>query len=371
MAKTLQHRRGTTAELSSITGAAGEIFYDTTKDTLVVMDGSLAGGYPLEKEGAGTGATGPAGATGAAGVNGASGFVGSNGATGATGTAGASGVAGATGIFGGTLNDLTDVYIGASGAADGQFLTYDLTLSGWRNQTVALGATGATGAAGASGVAGSNGTNGTNGATGPQGASGPQGLQGASGSAGTNGSTGAMGASGSQGPTGASGPQSGYLNGPISGFVLLVGATGAINNGATGNGWFGGSLYVGPQGATGVAWGATGEIRATNEITAYYSSDERLKENITTIDNALGKLRKLKGVMFDWKDDVVAGKGGEDGYFVRKHDTGVIAQEVEEVLPEVVAERQDGFKAVRYEKLAGLIIQAINELADQVDALKK
>jgi len=75
--------------------------------------------------------------------------------------------------------------------------------------------------------------------------------------------------------------------------------------------------------------------------------------------------------MFDWKDDVVADKGGEDGYFVRKHDTGVIAQEVEAVLPEVVAERADGFKAVRYEKLAGLIIQAINELADQVDALKK
>ena len=75
--------------------------------------------------------------------------------------------------------------------------------------------------------------------------------------------------------------------------------------------------------------------------------------------------------MFDWKDEVVAEKGGEDGYFVRKHDTGVIAQEVEAVLPEVVAERDDGYKAVRYEKLAGLIIQAINELADQVDALKK
>lgn len=70
MPKTLQHRRGTTSELSSVTGAAGEIFYDTTKDTLVVMDGSTAGGYPLEKEGAGTGATGPQGAAGAAGATG-------------------------------------------------------------------------------------------------------------------------------------------------------------------------------------------------------------------------------------------------------------------------------------------------------------
>jgi hypothetical protein len=304
MAKTLQHRRNTTAGLSGVTGTVGEIFIDTTKKTVVVMDGSTAGGFPLELEGAGTGATGPTGATGITGasgtqgVNGASGSNGTNGATGSNGTDGATGVTGASGV-------------------------------------------GATGAAGATGVSGSNGSNGATGAT------------------------------GSVGATGQTGPTSGYLNGPIAGFSLLIGATGSVTSGATGNGWFGGSLFVGAQGATGPAWGATGEIRATNEITAYYSSDERLKENILPIDNALGKLRQLKGVMFDWKDDVVAEKGGEDGYFVRKHDTGVIAQEVEAVLPEVVAERADGFKAVRYEKLAGLIIQAINELADQVDALKK
>jgi hypothetical protein len=115
----------------------------------------------------------------------------------------------------------------------------------------------------------------------------------------------------------------------------------------------------------------TGEIRATNEITAYYSSDKNLKENVQPIENALGKLRQITGVMFDWIDDEVAKRGGEDGYFVRKHDTGIIAQDVEVVLPEVVATREDGYKAVRYEKLAGLIIQSINELADQVDEIKK
>jgi hypothetical protein len=114
-----------------------------------------------------------------------------------------------------------------------------------------------------------------------------------------------------------------------------------------------------------------GEIRATNEITAFYSSDERLKENIKKIDNALYKLRKVRGVVFDWKDEVIEKRGGEDNYFVRKHDTGVIAQEVEQVLPEVVAIREDGYKAVRYEKLAGIIIQAINELADEVEEIKK
>jgi hypothetical protein len=119
------------------------------------------------------------------------------------------------------------------------------------------------------------------------------------------------------------------------------------------------------------ASGTTGEIRATNEITAYYSSDKNLKENIVPIENALGKLRQITGVMFDWTDEIIAKRGGEDGYFVRKHDTGVIAQDVEPVLPEVVATREDGTKAVKYEKLAGLIIQSINELADQVDEIKK
>jgi len=114
----------------------------------------------------------------------------------------------------------------------------------------------------------------------------------------------------------------------------------------------------------------TGEIRATNEITAYYSSDESLKENIVIIEDALGKLKQIRGVMYDWKDSHIQSRGGLDDYFVRKHDTGVIAQDVEKVLPEVVAKRPDGTKAVRYEKLAGIIIQAINELSEQVSELK-
>lgn len=114
-----------------------------------------------------------------------------------------------------------------------------------------------------------------------------------------------------------------------------------------------------------------GNIRAIGNITAYASSDRNLKENIVVIDNALGKLRGISGVMFDWSDSYIESQGGEDGYFVRRHDTGVIAQDVEQVLPEVVGTRKDGYKAVQYEKLAGIIIQAINELADQVEELKK
>ena len=143
-----------------------------------------------------------------------------------------------------------------------------------------------------------------------------------------------------------------------------VDASGAIEgDGAT----ITGSSQLTSLGVGTTASGTTGEIRATNEITAYYSSDVALKENITTIDNALDKINSLQGVKFDWTDEYINSRGGEDGYFVRKHDTGIIAQDVEKVLPEIVAERADGFKGVKYEKLMGLVIQAIKELSKKVD----
>ena len=95
-----------------------------------------------------------------------------------------------------------------------------------------------------------------------------------------------------------------------------------------------------------------------------------MKENIIPIENALKKIKKLEGVMFDWTDEYIKSHGGEDGYFIRKHDTGVIAQQVEEVLPEVVVTREDGYKAVNYEKIMGLVIQAINELQEKIDNIK-
>jgi hypothetical protein len=114
----------------------------------------------------------------------------------------------------------------------------------------------------------------------------------------------------------------------------------------------------------------TGEIRASNEITAYYSSDARLKENVVKIDNPMEKLNQIRGVHFDWTDETIKVRGGEDGYFVRKHDIGVIAQEVEAVLPEIVATRDDGFKAVKYEKLVPLLIEAIKTLEERIRILE-
>jgi len=119
------------------------------------------------------------------------------------------------------------------------------------------------------------------------------------------------------------------------------------------------------------ASGTTGEIRATNDVTAFYSSDVALKENITNIPDPIESLKKLNGVLFDWKKEYIDQRGGEDGYFVRKKDVGVIAQEVEKVLPEAVAQRPDGIKAVKYDRLTCLLIEAVKVLSDKVENLTK
>jgi len=119
------------------------------------------------------------------------------------------------------------------------------------------------------------------------------------------------------------------------------------------------------------ASGTTGQIRATDDVTAFYSSDAILKENVVNIPDPLEALKKLNGVLFDWKEDWIKKQGGEDGYFVRKKDVGVIAQEVEKVLPEAVAQRKDGIKAVKYDRLTCLLIEAVKVLSEKVEKLSK
>ena len=101
-------------------------------------------------------------------------------------------------------------------------------------------------------------------------------------------------------------------------------------------------------------------INASGDITAFFSSDERLKDNITPIGSAIDKLNTIGGYEFDWNNS-----SEHSG-----HDVGVIAQEIEKVLPEVVVTRGNGYKAVRYEKIVALLIQAIKEQQSQIDDLK-
>ena len=116
-----------------------------------------------------------------------------------------------------------------------------------------------------------------------------------------------------------------------------------------------------------------GGISATGNITAFATSDKRLKKNIITINNPLDKINKLDGVEFDWTDEYINRESngeGEDGYFVRKHDVGLIAQQVEEVLPEVVGKRKDGYLAIKYDRIVPLLIESIKELKREIDNLK-
>ena len=105
----------------------------------------------------------------------------------------------------------------------------------------------------------------------------------------------------------------------------------------------------------------TGVLRAIGDITAFFSSDKRLKNNINPINNPLIKILKIGGYTFDWipTEGVHNNKG---------KDVGVIAQEIEEILPEIVVTRDNGYKAVRYEKIIPLLIESIKELNSKIES---
>jgi hypothetical protein len=118
------------------------------------------------------------------------------------------------------------------------------------------------------------------------------------------------------------------------------------------------------------ASGVSGEIRAVDNITAYYSSDKKYKEDIRDIPNALDIVSAVGGKTFTWTDAYVQSHGGEDGYFVQKEDFGVVAQDVQAVFPAAVRTRPDGSLAVDYAKLSAVAFAAIAELRAEINALK-
>ena len=105
----------------------------------------------------------------------------------------------------------------------------------------------------------------------------------------------------------------------------------------------------------------SGNLSVNGDITAYSTSDQRLKDNIIPIPNSLNKVISISGNIFDWNE--ISGKTGTEA--------GVIAQEVLKVLPEAVTTRSDGYLAVKYEQLIPLLIEAIKDLKTEVDELKK
>ncbi len=151
-----------------------------------------------------------------------------------------------------------------------------------------------------------------------------------------------------------------YLTAP-AGVISIGGGPGGSNNDLRISN---GSLAVGN-----ITNNATnGRIDASNDVVAYSTSDERLKKYIKNIKNPLEKISKINGVTFEWKktDD----KMKKEVHSFEGNDVGVLAQEVEKVLPEVVVTRDNGYKAVKYEKIVPLLIEAIKDQQKQIDELK-
>ena len=140
---------------------------------------------------------------------------------------------------------------------------------------------------------------------------------------------------------------------PSTGRLTLAGASAASNITS-------GTLVV--TGGVGIS----GALYVGADIYSYASSDARLKENLSKIDNSLEKLLKISGYQYHWN------KIAQEMYPERTMlDVGVIAQEVKEIVPSAVVEREDGYLAVRYDKLIPLLIEAVKSLKEEIDNMKR
>jgi hypothetical protein len=103
-------------------------------------------------------------------------------------------------------------------------------------------------------------------------------------------------------------------------------------------------------------------LSCVGDVIAYKSSDIRLKTNIVSIENPLERLNMIRGVYYTWKEDAAE-------HNRNKKDLGVIAQEVEKIIPEAVRTSPDGIKQVEYTKLIPLLIECVKEQQKQIDLL--
>jgi hypothetical protein len=246
------------------------------------------------------------------------------------------------------------------------------------------GPTGNTGAQGPQGPQGNTGAQGPQGVTGPQGPQGNTGAQGPQGPQGNTGVQGPQGVTGPQGPTGNTGPQGPQGPGnPLATQFTITNTTSATSTitGAlqvAGGAGIGGNTVVGGAISAGTAIpGVAGEIRASNEITAYYS-DRRLKENVQLIGNAVVKVLSLNGITYTPND-----LAESFGYDKNKKLVGLFADEVKAILPEAVrpapfdddgaggSKSGEHYQTIQYEKIVPLLIEAIKELKQEIEMLKK
>ena len=281
----------------------------------VTLAGSIGPTGPQGPQGL-QGVSGPTGPQGPQGLQGVSGPTGPQGPSGPQGPQGNQGVSGPTGPQ------------GPSGPSGPQ------------------GPSGPSGPQGPSGPSGPQGPSGPSGPQGPQGVSGPQGPSGPSGPQGPQGGQGLQGVSGPQGPSGPAGPSTAInatndATTAASYYPVWVAAAGTNQTpGVTTT-----KLYFNPS---------TGTLNATIFNTL---SDENIKENIETIQDSLNILLQMRGVTFRWKDN-------------KNKAMGVIAQEVEVLIPEIVNTNENGTKSVSYDSIVGLLIEAIKQQQNSIKELE-
>ena len=121
---------------------------------------------------------------------------------------------------------------------------------------------------------------------------------------------------------------------------------------------YGASMPGGP-----VTLAVTGVVSATGDVIAFSGSDINLKTNIEPITDAVNKIKQISGVTYEWRPEFQ-----DENHSGR--EAGVIAQEIITVLPEAVKTRDDGYLAVRYERLNALLIEAVKELTARVEQLE-
>ena len=109
--------------------------------------------------------------------------------------------------------------------------------------------------------------------------------------------------------------------------------------------------------------GIQGALNVGADVTAFASSDRRYKDNLQAITNPIDKVKSLTGYTFTWNDKHEQFNGSDD--------IGVVAQEVEKIFPEIVDTRDNGYKAVKYEKMVALLIEAVKDQQKQIDELRE
>lgn len=286
------------------------------------------------------GIQGTQGQQGISGSNGTQGAQGRQGIQGASGTVGAQGQQGIQGIQGTVGAQGTNGYVGSDGAQGRQ------GIQGAQGTVGNTGTTGTQGTTGSQGIQGRQGTQGQQGSTGTQGTVGSQGSTGTTGSTGSQGTQGRQGTVGSTGSTGTQGTAGSTGAAGPSNYIAVSGGGGNVVMQSGGTPYSNGGFYADGSGnVTAASYNATSSVR--------------YKTNIVPILSALDKIEALHGVTYDLKDGTKFG------------EIGLIAEEVEEVLPSVVVKKDGKPEAVDYGRLTAVLIEAVKTLSARLDQLEK